>query len=91
MTASDGKPKGGRKARDVSEILRNFDSLPGSAVIPRRVAALLLGVSARTMRRNPPFPSVAITQNLVGHRVADIRAQLAKNESLVAALAPEAA
>jgi hypothetical protein len=71
--------------RNITDILQNFDSLPGSAVIPRRVAALLLGVSDRTMRRNPPIPSIAITQTLVGHRVADIRAQLAKNESPVAA------
>jgi hypothetical protein len=67
--------------RDVTEILRNFDILPDSAVIPRRAVALLLGLSTRSLRRNQPFPNIAITPRVIGHRVGDIRAELAKHQS----------
>jgi len=61
------------KARDVSEILRLFPELPDAAIVPRKVTALLTGMSLRTIRRNPPVPDREITPDLIGHRVGDLR------------------
>jgi hypothetical protein len=74
------------KARDVTEILQKFEDLPDAAVVPRKVTALLTGMSIRTIRRNPPVPDRRITDDLIGHRVGDLRRWLAgKADAAVAA------
>jgi len=44
------------RPRDVSEILRHFDQLPDGAFVPQKVTALLIGESARSLRRKNPIP-----------------------------------
>lgn len=63
------------RPRDISEILRHFDELPDSAVVPCRVASLMTGMAPRTLRRQP-IPTVPITDSLNGKRVGDIRGLL---------------
>jgi hypothetical protein len=58
--------------KDIAEILRRFDDLPNDAVVPTRVTALIHGVSPRTVRRT--YPSVRLSPNRKGQRVATIRA-----------------
>ncbi len=65
------------RARDLTQVLANFPALPPDAIVPRRAAALLLGVSERTLRRNPGMPTVFISQRQVGHRAGDIRNRMA--------------
>jgi hypothetical protein len=62
------------KALDPFEIIKNFDKLPDDAIVPRKVTALLLGMSERTVRRGLPIPQRQITERILGHRVGDIRA-----------------
>jgi len=69
------------KARDVSEILRQFDNLPDSALVPQKVSALLLGESPRSLRRKKPMPSFPINGAMRGHTVGHIRRELAKRVS----------
>jgi hypothetical protein len=69
------------KARDVSEILAVFDKLPDSAVVPRKVTALVTGKSERAVRRNPPVPDRKITGYRVGHNVGDLRRYLSATEA----------
>jgi hypothetical protein len=54
------------------DIVKQFDSLPDDAVIPRRVAAQILNLSERTIRRL--YPVVKLSPNRRGVRVGDIRA-----------------
>jgi hypothetical protein len=61
------------RPRDVSEILRHFDELPDWARVPQRVTALLIGESARSLRRKKPLPTYPINGKLRGHAVGDIR------------------
>jgi hypothetical protein len=52
--------------------VREFDSLPDDAVVPRRVTAAVLHISERTVRRS--FPTVKLSARRRGNRVGDIRA-----------------
>jgi len=61
------------RPRDVSEILRHFDQLPDWAVVPQKVTALLIGESARSLRRKKLIPAFPINGSLKGNRVGDIR------------------
>jgi hypothetical protein len=62
------------KPRDPFEILKYFDRLPDDALVPRKVTAIILGMSERTVRRGLPIPERRITERVLGHRVGDIRA-----------------
>ena len=66
------------RPRDVSEILRHFDQLPDGAIVPQKVTALLIGESARSLRRKKPIPQYQINGSLKGNRVGDIRGILQK-------------
>jgi hypothetical protein len=54
------------------DIIKDFDSLPNDAVVPRQVTAALLHVSERTVRRR--FRTVKLSARRRGNRVGDIRA-----------------
>jgi hypothetical protein len=43
-------------------------------LVQPRMAAILLGISERTLRRAPPIPKRQITARRSGYRVGDIRA-----------------
>ena len=66
---------------DPIELIANFDRLPDAALVPPRVAALVLGVNERTLRRHPDIiPRVKFSARRIGFRVGDIRA-LGRGES----------
>jgi hypothetical protein len=69
----------------LADYLKSFDSLPDDALLPPKPAALLLGISMRTLRRTPPVRKVAVTAQRFGYRVGDIR-KLVRGE-----LAPQSA
>jgi hypothetical protein len=69
------------KARDLTDVLTNFSALPAEAIVPRKAAALILGMSERTLRRNPGMESIAISQRQVGYRAGDIRERMALSAS----------
>jgi hypothetical protein len=52
--------------------VKEFDSLPDDAVVPRRVTAAVLHISERTVRRS--VPTVRLSARRRGNRVGDIRA-----------------
>ena len=52
--------------------VKEFDSLPDDAVVPRYVTAALLHISERTVRRC--VPTVQLSARRRGNRVGDIRA-----------------
>jgi len=59
--------------RDYSKVLENFDTLPDDAVLPAAAVTLIHpGVTLRTIRR--VYPTVRLTQRLLGVRVGDLRA-----------------
>jgi hypothetical protein len=60
--------------RDAVEILKCFDELPSDMLVQPRMAAILLGISERTLRRAPPIPKRQITARRSGYRFGDIRA-----------------
>jgi hypothetical protein len=59
---------------DTLEILKRFDELPDDALVSGRIAALILHVSERTLRRNPPIPRVQVSAQCRNYRVGNIRA-----------------
>jgi hypothetical protein len=67
------------RPRDVSDILRYFDQLPDQAVVPQKVTALLIGESARSLRRKKPIPTYPINGSLRGNKVGDVRRLLREN------------
>jgi hypothetical protein len=52
------------------DLLKNFDSLPPTAIVPIPVAAAWRGVSEKTIRRN--FPLVQTSESRRGVRKADL-------------------
>jgi hypothetical protein len=58
--------------KSITEVLRQFDSLPDDAVVPTRITAAFHNVSERTVRRR--YPSVQLTLNRKGYRVGTLRA-----------------
>jgi hypothetical protein len=57
----------------ILESIKNFDALPQDAVVSPKVAALILGVSERTLRRAPPVPKVKLSSQRSGFRVGSLR------------------
>jgi hypothetical protein len=49
-------------ANDLHEALARFNVLPDDAVLPSQIAAILLGVSERTVRYHPHLPRVQISR-----------------------------
>jgi hypothetical protein len=60
-------------APDYHAMIARVDSLPDAAILPDPAAALLLGISVWTLRRNDPVPPVQITPYRRGRRLGDIR------------------
>jgi hypothetical protein len=58
---------------DYAAIVSRFGSLPDDAIIIDPAAAILLGISIWTLRRNNPVPPVQITPSRRGRRAGDIR------------------
>jgi hypothetical protein len=63
-------------AADTFEILRRFDELPDDALVSGKIAAIVLGVSERTVRRHPPAPPVQVSPQCRHFRVGSIRAKV---------------
>jgi hypothetical protein len=59
---------------DPIELIENFDRLPGAALVAPKIAAAILGVNERTLRRHPPFPRIQLSPRRFAYRVGDIRA-----------------
>jgi len=55
------------------DLIANFDALPSDAIVPTRVAALMLNVSEWTLRRQKPLKQIRMSARRVGFRVGDIR------------------
>jgi hypothetical protein len=56
--------------------LEAFDTLPNDSVVADPVAAAVLNISLRTLRRNDPVRSIKLSARRIGRRVGDIRALL---------------
>ncbi len=56
--------------------IKNFDALPDDSIVSRKVAAIVLGESERTLQpdRDPPIKLIRLSERRVGFRVGDIRA-----------------
>jgi hypothetical protein len=61
---------------ELTKKLEAFDSLPNDSVVADPVAAAVLNISLRTLRRNDPVRSIKLSARRVGRRVGDIRALL---------------
>jgi hypothetical protein len=60
----------------LSELLTNYDKLPDDAIVPDRVASVILAVSIWTLRRTNPVPQRQISERCFGRRVGDLRAKV---------------
>jgi len=63
------------------ELIKNFHLLPDDAVVPDKVARLVLNESERSFRRNSPIPKVQLGPQRNGRRVGDIRALVRGEQS----------
>jgi hypothetical protein len=61
---------------DLTKKLQAFDTLPNDSVVADPVAAAVLNISLRTLRRNDPVRSIKLSARRIGRRVGDIRALL---------------
>ncbi len=61
------------------DLLQNFDKLPADALVPSKIAAAVLGISTRQLRRSPPIPKIKTGIRSCGYRAGSIRA-LARGE-----------
>jgi hypothetical protein len=62
-----------KKARDIAALLRRVQELPDCAIVDDGVAAILLNVSKRTLRRNNPVPRVDTGPRTGGRQLGAIR------------------
>ena len=62
-----------KKPRDIVAILRRIPDLPDEAIIPDAVAAIILNISPRSLRRNKSLPRVRIGQRMGGRQLGAIR------------------
>jgi hypothetical protein len=61
-------------ATDYNAIVARADNLPDAAILPDQAAAILMGISIWTLRRNNPVPPIDVTPRRRGRRLGDIRA-----------------
>lgn len=54
--------------------LRELDERPDDAIVADPVAAAMLDISLRTLRRRNPIPRVQLSPGRVGRRLGDVRA-----------------
>jgi hypothetical protein len=57
----------------VSELLKRTASLPDDAVVDDRIAAILLNMSAWTLKKRAPVPRIQTSARRFGRRMGDIR------------------
>ncbi len=57
---------------DLTKKLEAFDTLPDDSVVADPVAAAVLNISLRTLRRNDPVRSIKLSARRIGRRVGDI-------------------
>src|SRR6516164_11003554 len=62
---------------DINELLKRWPSLPDEAVAQVKLVAAVTGLSERTVRHDPRFERVYVTQNRYGIRVGNVRKVLA--------------
>jgi hypothetical protein len=62
---------------DTNELLKRWPSLPDEAVAHIKLVAAVTGLSERTVRHDPRFERVYVTQNRYGIRVGNVRKVLA--------------
>jgi hypothetical protein len=55
------------------ELIKNWDSLPDDAIVPDKVARIILNESERSFRRNSKLRKVSLGPQRNGRRVGDIR------------------
>jgi hypothetical protein len=55
------------------ELFQNFDVLPANCIVPDKVAARVLNLSERTLRRRNTVPIVRLSPGRHGRRVGDVR------------------
>ncbi len=60
-------------ARRLNKAIQAFDHLPDDAIVPDRVAAVLLNISVWTLNRTNPIPKRHITERRNGRRAGDLR------------------
>lgn len=56
------------------EVAARTGDLPDDAIVHDPVAAILLGMSQRSLQRTNPVPQRVITEKIRGRRLGDIRA-----------------
>jgi len=61
---------------DLTKKIEAFDALPNDSVVADPVAAAVLNISVRTLRRNDPVRCIQLSARRIGRRVGDIRALL---------------
>jgi hypothetical protein len=61
---------------DLTKKIQAFDTLPNDSVVADPVAAAVLNISLRTLRRNDPVRCIQLSARRIGRRVGDIRALL---------------
>jgi hypothetical protein len=71
------------KAAAALGIVERFNQLPDDMIVHPKPAAVLLGISERTLRRSPPIPKRKITARNSGYRAGDIR-KLVRGENITA-------
>lgn len=59
------------KSPSAIELIENFDRLPNDAVVPTKIAAIVLGISEWTVRREHPL--VYLSSRRRGMRVGTVR------------------
>jgi hypothetical protein len=65
-----------KKRPDPLEIVKRVGDLPDDVLVHDSVAAILLGTSPRSLRRNSPVRKITTGLRTSGRRLGDIRALL---------------
>lgn len=61
---------------EIRKRLKELDDRPDDAIIADPVAAVMLDISLRTLRRRNPVPCVRLSPGRVGRRLGDVRAKV---------------
>jgi hypothetical protein len=62
------------RARDLKGIIRRVPDMPDESILPDPVAAVLLGVSVKSLNRNNPVPPIELGPRMRGRNLGHIRA-----------------
>lgn len=60
----------------IRDKLKETEQLPDDAIIHDAVAAKILNLGLRTLRRNNPVPRIQLSPGRIGRRLGDIRARV---------------